>query len=176
MSIIKDKIEANPVIWFLSSLLAGFLAGVATYKAVIDIAHLEVVAAGKCEAAQQESVKSPIKAKLKSYTVETFTPIIADGLNFSIFFGSTKYNFDEKNKAVEFFISYPKNPNLKLTEQTISESKDMLSSKYVWIESNRQTSFYLGDLGAFVAQVKGITFDNEGKISRIHVDIGKYDQ
>lgn len=171
---IKENIETHPVVWFLSSLLAGFLAGIATYKSVLDIAHLEVVAVGKCAAEQHESVKSPIKAKLRPYTVGTFTPIVAHGLNFAISFHSTKYNYDPKNKAVQFFISYPMNPNIKLTDLTFFSTE--MIPKQVWVESSRQTYFSLGDMGTFVAQVKDITFDDKGEISRILVDIGKDDQ
>lgn len=40
---IKEKIEENVIVWLLGTLLAGFGSGIATYKAVIEIAGLRVV-------------------------------------------------------------------------------------------------------------------------------------
>ena len=39
----KDKIENNITLFFLGVLLTGFLAGIGTYKAILEIAKLEVV-------------------------------------------------------------------------------------------------------------------------------------
>lgn len=46
---LKDKIEASPVVFLLGALIAGFSAGVGAYKAILEIAQLEVV--GKSELA-----------------------------------------------------------------------------------------------------------------------------
>lgn len=40
---IEDIIRQNIVIWFLGTLLAGFLAGIAVYEAIIKISQLDVV-------------------------------------------------------------------------------------------------------------------------------------
>lgn len=40
---IKDKVEQNVIVWLLGTLLTGFGSGIATYKAVIEIADLRVV-------------------------------------------------------------------------------------------------------------------------------------
>lgn len=40
---IKEKVETNVVIWLLGVLLAGFFAGIGTYKGIIEIANLKVV-------------------------------------------------------------------------------------------------------------------------------------
>jgi hypothetical protein len=40
---IKQSIEENSIIWLLTALLTGFLAGIGTYKSVLEIAKLEVI-------------------------------------------------------------------------------------------------------------------------------------
>jgi chromosome segregation ATPase len=40
---LKEKIESNAVIFFLGTLLIGFLSGIGAYKAIIEIAKLEVI-------------------------------------------------------------------------------------------------------------------------------------
>lgn len=40
---LKERIESNLAIWFLGTLVAGFLAGLGSYKAILEIAHLDVV-------------------------------------------------------------------------------------------------------------------------------------
>ena len=40
---LRERIEDNPVVWLLGSLLAGFLAGIGAYQAILEIAHLKVV-------------------------------------------------------------------------------------------------------------------------------------
>ena len=40
---LKERVENNPVIWTLSMLLAGFLAGIGAYTSVLSIAQLQVV-------------------------------------------------------------------------------------------------------------------------------------
>ncbi len=40
---LKQKIESNPVLWFLGALLAAFLAGIGTFKGILEIAQLEVI-------------------------------------------------------------------------------------------------------------------------------------
>lgn len=41
---LKEKIENNLVVFFLGALLTGFLVGVGAYKAILEIAQLDVVA------------------------------------------------------------------------------------------------------------------------------------
>jgi hypothetical protein len=43
---LKERIENNLTVWFLGILLAGFLAGLGTYKGILEIAHLQVVTQG----------------------------------------------------------------------------------------------------------------------------------
>jgi len=40
---IEDKIKQNIVIWFLGTLLTGFVSGIAVYEAIIKISKLDVV-------------------------------------------------------------------------------------------------------------------------------------
>ncbi len=49
---LREKIENNLVIWLLGALFSGFGAGIATYKAVLDMAQLEVISRAKLEALQ----------------------------------------------------------------------------------------------------------------------------
>lgn len=40
---LKEKIENNIAMFFLGTIITGFLAGIGTYKAILEIAKLEVV-------------------------------------------------------------------------------------------------------------------------------------
>ena len=42
---LKERIENHPVVWLLSILFVGFLAGLGTYKGILEIAHLKVISA-----------------------------------------------------------------------------------------------------------------------------------
>jgi hypothetical protein len=50
---LKDVVENNPVLLALSLLLAGFLSGIASYDAVLRIAHLETVATSEVKELDQ---------------------------------------------------------------------------------------------------------------------------
>jgi hypothetical protein len=50
---LKDKIENNVVIWFLGTLIAGFVAGIGTYEAFVRMARLEPVAFKQDEASRK---------------------------------------------------------------------------------------------------------------------------
>ena len=50
---LKDVVENNPVLLSLSLLLAGFLSGIASYDAVLRIAHLETVATSELKGLDQ---------------------------------------------------------------------------------------------------------------------------
>jgi hypothetical protein len=39
----KEKVEASPVVFFLGALLAGFVAGMSTYKAILSMAQLTTI-------------------------------------------------------------------------------------------------------------------------------------
>ena len=43
MSTIREKIENNLIVWLLGALLMGFLSGIGTYKAALEIMKLETI-------------------------------------------------------------------------------------------------------------------------------------
>ena len=49
---IKERIERNVTVWFLGTLLTGFLAGVGMYSAIQDMAGLRVVPAAELDQAK----------------------------------------------------------------------------------------------------------------------------
>ncbi len=40
---IKERVDASPIYWLSASLLAGFLAGLGTFKGIVEIAQLQIV-------------------------------------------------------------------------------------------------------------------------------------
>lgn len=40
------KIKEKPIIWFLTLLISAYLAGIGTYKGIIEIAKLDTIQAG----------------------------------------------------------------------------------------------------------------------------------
>jgi len=61
---LKEKIENNITVFLLGTLVTGFLAGIGTYKAILEIAKLEVVSEGrlnqKSDSSQLEEVTKKI--------------------------------------------------------------------------------------------------------------------
>ncbi len=58
----KKKIEDNVVLWLLGTLLAGFLAGIGTYKGILEIAQLKVVSVTEYEKLNPGGVTMPKSA------------------------------------------------------------------------------------------------------------------
>lgn len=56
---LRERIENNLVVFFLATLLAGFLAGIAAYRSVLDIAQLEVVPREMVNRAEQAKTARP---------------------------------------------------------------------------------------------------------------------
>lgn len=52
---LRERIENNLTVWLLSTLTVGFLAGIGAYKAILEIAQLEVIPKVKLEQLQQAS-------------------------------------------------------------------------------------------------------------------------
>jgi hypothetical protein len=46
---VRERVENNLVVWHLGTLLTGFLAGIATYRGILEIAQLAVVPKSKLE-------------------------------------------------------------------------------------------------------------------------------
>lgn len=55
---LRKRIEDNVVVWLLGTLLTGFLAGITCYRAILEIAHLEVVPATSVEAGLPPATES----------------------------------------------------------------------------------------------------------------------
>jgi hypothetical protein len=54
---LREKIENNLIVWLFSTLLAGFMAGVGTYKTILEVAQLEVVSKAKLEQLEATSLE-----------------------------------------------------------------------------------------------------------------------
>ena len=59
MPSIEDIVKNNVVVWLLGMLFAGFLAGIGTYQAIIEIAHLKVISLAKWETIQSYIGENP---------------------------------------------------------------------------------------------------------------------
>jgi len=51
---IRKSVEENVAVWLLGTLLAGFLAGIGTYKGIIEIAELTTVPKAKASLAEKK--------------------------------------------------------------------------------------------------------------------------
>lgn len=69
---LREKIENHPVVWFLGTLVAGFSAGLGTYHAILEIAHLKVVPASAVvvEAPSSGSSEKTVSPKQKAHPQE----------------------------------------------------------------------------------------------------------
>jgi hypothetical protein len=70
---LKDIVENNPVLLSLSLLLAGFIAGITTYDAILRIAHLETVSASQLKEQEDTIAKSKQEAVESAQKIATLT-------------------------------------------------------------------------------------------------------
>lgn len=76
---IKERLENNIVFWTLAMLLAGFLAGIGTYKGILEIANLQVISKSKLVDLQKHSLYTVSVSQRKS-----LNRLVADRLEWSM--------------------------------------------------------------------------------------------
>lgn len=68
---LKDRIEESPVAWSLRMLLAGFLAGIAVYGGILQIARLDTVSSSRIKQLEAfEADAKSLKAEVESLKKE----------------------------------------------------------------------------------------------------------
>jgi hypothetical protein len=86
---LREKIEDNLTIWLLTMLVTGFVAGIATYKAILEIAQLEVVPKAKAEqlrASQSPTPRDILKPEddpVFEDETPTTPPVVPPSIHFS---------------------------------------------------------------------------------------------
>ena len=92
---IKERLENNIVFWTLAMLLAGFLAGIGTYKGVLEIAKLEGISKSELAGLRQGSLDTVSGAQK-----EALNRLVADRLQWSLqeSEGKASGNDDERNE------------------------------------------------------------------------------
>jgi len=78
---LKEKVENNLAIWLLSTLFAGFMAGIGTYKAVLEMAQLEVVSKARLDAlaVQAPAASKPAQVQPRVYQSQRITFTLGPG-------------------------------------------------------------------------------------------------
>jgi hypothetical protein len=176
---LKEKIENHPLVWFLSALLAGFLAGIATYKAILEIAQLEVVPKQSITVGNAKSPDSPKtqEKENKKYKVTLeemgMTEIIPE-LNIALGFFGTEHDYDATNKAAQLVVMWPKKVGAIITPDNLTDDK-LHDFKQLWVESKSETQFSLSHLGQFSAQITDVIFNSTGEPIRLKLAVYKSD-
>jgi hypothetical protein len=175
---LKDRIENNVTVWLLGSLLTGFLAGIGTYKAILEIAHLKVVSASEYKKMNQASSTSDeVHFNGTKATSVTLTPgytVLIPGLNIGAKLDSgSATNFNPKTKAVRIWFAFPKNDLGTITEQNKSDS-DLISFVEYWLDTDSESPISMGGLGSFLVTVKDYKFNpNHSDVQRVTLNVKK---
>lgn len=167
---LKAKIENNITIWFLGTLLTGFLAGIATYTAVLKIAQLTVVSQDKYEELTTQKTfelgDSEVTILSPGYTV------LMGKFNVGIKLDADE-NFNPKTKAARVWFFYPKNELATITEENKIDENVVASNEY-WLEPNVELPVNLGSLGAFMVKITDYKFVPEhDRVQRLTIEIKK---
>ena len=134
---IKEKAENHPVIWMLSLLLTGFLAGTATYNAILEIAKMQVVS-------ENARILKDEEISISKQKLNDFNKINEKNNSLNNTLNKFKKDFDalkEKEHFVSLYVRYliakkSNNPNeLKdaenaLSVQVINLKKKPISDTY----------------------------------------------
>lgn len=75
---LKERIEASPVVFLLGALLVGFTSGLATYKTILEIAHLEVVSSAEVATLHNRPAALPAKSSAPGQTDDSCPTIAGD--------------------------------------------------------------------------------------------------
>jgi hypothetical protein len=113
---LKDTIENNPVIWTLGMLLAGFLAGIGAYKAVLEMADLQSVPKSALIAKPDERVISEteyqsLKATSNSPTAQKFAAAEKLNSDYKLLLTALATSIDGK---VKYEMTQVQQPALKI--------------------------------------------------------------
>ena len=116
---LREKLENNIVIFFLTTLLTGFLAGIGTYQAILKITGLEVVRKG--EQSRPETPRE--QALLLTQGHKT----IVSGFNIAVKLDAGDENYDPQNETIQMHFYYPKNPSTKVTELNMNDEEHVVT-------------------------------------------------
>jgi hypothetical protein len=149
---LREQIENNLTVWLLSTLLAGFLAGIGAYKAIIEIAQLEVVSRQelhelRAEASQLDPGVASTGGHGQSIPITRGSSAILKSLNIAIKLDNDKA-YDRVNRSFVAFFFYPKDPFVKITEDNRLDERAIGSAR-LSIEIGQMQRISLGELGVF---------------------------
>lgn len=158
---LRERIENNLAVWLLSTLLTGFLAGIGTYKAILDIAQLKTISAGEYDRLRAEpSAKPNISSATQSVFLSPDNVIIVPGFNFAVRLDSER-NYNPETHAIEIYLCYRPDPNDSITE----ENKGSMETEvqWHWIVPESPTFVQVGGIGAFTITLTKPRFDSKAK-------------
>ena len=171
MPSLKERVENNVVVWLLGMLLAGFLAGIGTYKGILEIANLTVVAKPELENLKSKS-GSTLQAQKQIVSLSPGYSVIIPKVNLVAKLDADE-NLNRKTKATRIWFLYPKNELATITEENRTD-KDIVSAMEVWIEPNKFVPLSLGGMGSFEVKVVDHQFNPEHDyVQRVTLEIKK---
>jgi hypothetical protein len=122
---IKEKVESNPTVWLLGTLLTGFLSGIATYEAALRIMDLQTISRDRLKVLEQV----PPPQGSASATTQQPLPSYLDKKEIDALFERVRLAFNERDTSKLFALLGPM-ARAQVTEEvaarTIAPTFDLL--------------------------------------------------
>jgi hypothetical protein len=148
---IRERIENNLIVFFLSTLLTGFLAGIATYEGILRITNQQTLLS--CPSTQKKEEAIPLEILL----VAGNQTILRD-FNIAVKLGGID-NYEPKNRTVLLRFYYPLNPAERLTGQNINDNS--VSWVGYSLEPDGEKQIALGEVGVFAVSIRNLRFNEQ---------------
>lgn len=127
---LKERIQTNPVIWFLSSVIAAFSLGFTSYRTIVETSDQEIITRSKYEEYEKALLDlSQVTDRLKSCQQK----IVNAGLDPKNEYEYTFWKFRNQNANWAGIILLPKN---RLLFATAPSDLDYQKSNFWTIENN----------------------------------------
>ncbi len=159
---LRERIENNPIIWLLSTILAGFLAGIGTYDGILRIAKLEVVSRAEYDSLTAGGAAT--RTRERGVLVSANQLTVIDGLNIAVGLAPSD-NYSAKDPLVRIWIRYPKGHQTTLTQENSSDPRVTELVEH-WISPNVEELVSLGPLGLYAVEVGNLGFKETGDFVR----------
>lgn len=157
---LRNRLENNLVVFFFSTLLTGFLAGIATYEGILRIAQIHRMTEAQYLEYQELKQGSNTQKKEQRILLVAGNKTIIRDFNIAVKLGGMN-NYDPKNRSVLLHFYYPKNPSDRITEENMNDEINSVSWVAYSLESDLEKRISLGEVGVFSVSVREIKFNEK---------------
>ena len=119
---LRDRIENKLTVWLLGTLLTGFLAGIATYRTVLEMAQLKTISSAEYQ--QLTETKKPEEtdsaAATRSLYLAAGSIVHFADYGFAIEIAGYSPNYTPKTKGIDVLIYYLRDKSQRVTDENKS--------------------------------------------------------